>query len=142
MLTEIPHRNIVRLHEFCFHMLHKFLIYEFIERGSLASSLRSNEGAVELDWIKRVKVIKGVAHALSYMHHDCNPPTVHRGISTNNILINWNFEACVSDFGTARLLKPDSSNWSTLVGTYGYVAPGKLFNRMLISFSPFPLFSF
>ncbi|XXG89765.1 hypothetical protein AAC387_Pa12g1690 [Persea americana] len=86
MLTEIPHRNIVRLHGFCFHMLHKFLIYEFIERGSLASFLRSNEGAVELVWVKR-NVIKGVAHALSYMHHDCSPPIVHRDISTNNILI-------------------------------------------------------
>ncbi|RWR96585.1 MDIS1-interacting receptor like kinase 2-like protein [Cinnamomum micranthum f. kanehirae] len=129
MLTEIRHRNIVRLHGFCFHMLHKFLIYEFIERGSLARFLRNNEGAVELDWVKRVKVIKGVAHALSYMHHDCIPPIVHRDISTNNILINWNFEACVSDFGTARVLKPDSSNWTTLAGTYGCIAPELAYTR-------------
>jgi hypothetical protein len=27
--------------------------------------------------------------------------------------------ACVSDFGIARMLKPDSSNWSELAGTYG-----------------------
>ncbi|RWR97676.1 putative LRR receptor-like serine/threonine-protein kinase isoform X1 [Cinnamomum micranthum f. kanehirae] len=33
------------------------------------------------------------------------------------------YEASISDFGTARLLKPDSSNWSTLAGTYGYIAP-------------------
>ncbi|RWR96590.1 MDIS1-interacting receptor like kinase 2-like protein [Cinnamomum micranthum f. kanehirae] len=123
VLTQIRHRNIVRLYGFCFHEQHKFLIYEFIERGSLASCLRSNQGAVELDWIKRVKVVKGVAHALSYMHHDCIPPLVHRDISTNNILLTSNFEACVSDFGTARLLKPDSSNWTTLAGTYGCIAP-------------------
>ncbi|RWR97626.1 putative LRR receptor-like serine/threonine-protein kinase isoform X1 [Cinnamomum micranthum f. kanehirae] len=32
-------------------------------------------------------------------------------------------QAHISDFGTARLLNPDSSNWSTLAGTCGYIAP-------------------
>ncbi|KAH7856914.1 hypothetical protein Vadar_006839 [Vaccinium darrowii] len=32
-------------------------------------------------------------------------------------------EACVSDFGMARFLKPDSSNWTAVAGTYGYIAP-------------------
>ncbi|RWR97623.1 putative LRR receptor-like serine/threonine-protein kinase isoform X2 [Cinnamomum micranthum f. kanehirae] len=32
-------------------------------------------------------------------------------------------QAHISDFGTARLLKPDSSNWSTLAGTCGSIAP-------------------
>ncbi|XXG89756.1 hypothetical protein AAC387_Pa12g1684 [Persea americana] len=133
VLTEIRHRNIVRLYGFCLHGEHKFLIYEFIGRGSLASFLRSNQAAVELDWIKRVKVVKGVAHALSYLHHDCIPPIVHRDISTNNILLRWNFEACVSDFGATRLLKPDSSNWTTLAGTYGCIAPGELIYSLSMS---------
>ena len=33
------------------------------------------------------------------------------------------YKAFVSDFGIARMLKPDSSNWSALAGTYGYIAP-------------------
>ncbi|XP_058105287.1 MDIS1-interacting receptor like kinase 2-like [Magnolia sinica] len=94
-----------------------------MERGSLASILSGNEGAVELDWVKRMRVIRGVAHALSYMHHDRIPPIVHRDLSSKNILLGFEFEARVSDFGTARLLNPDSSNWSILAGTYGYVAP-------------------
>ncbi|XP_058083781.1 MDIS1-interacting receptor like kinase 2-like [Magnolia sinica] len=71
----------------------------------------------------RVKIIKGVALALSYMHHDCTPPIVHRDLSSNNVLLNSELEASVSDFGTARLLIPDSSNWTMLAGTYGYIAP-------------------
>ena len=90
---------------------------------------------MELDWIKRMKVIKGVAYALSYMHHDCNPPIVHRDLSCNNILLDTDFEACVSDFGIARLLKLDLSNWSTLAGTCGYSAPGKLFQYYAYFFS-------
>ncbi|XP_058094901.1 MDIS1-interacting receptor like kinase 2-like isoform X3 [Magnolia sinica] len=122
-LTEIRHRNIVKFYGFCSHARCSFLVYEYMERGSLASILSSSEGAVELDWVKRIKVIRGIAHALSYMHHDRTPSIVHRDLSSNNILLDLEFEACISDFGTARLLKPDSSNWSALAGTCGYVAP-------------------
>ncbi|KAJ8759813.1 hypothetical protein K2173_009914 [Erythroxylum novogranatense] len=34
-LTEIRHRNIVKLYGFCVHDLHSFLVYEFLEGGSL-----------------------------------------------------------------------------------------------------------
>ena len=124
-LTEIRHRNIVKLLGFCFNEEHMFFIYEFMERGNLADILSSKE-AKELNWETRVRIIKGVAYALSYMHHDCVPPIIHRDISSKNILLSSDFEACVSDFGTAKFLKPDSSNWTTIAGTYGYLAPGKL----------------
>ncbi|KAK9019259.1 hypothetical protein V6N11_053785 [Hibiscus sabdariffa] len=123
MLSEIRHKNIVKLHGFCLHNRCMFLIYEYMPRGSLFSVFVDDAEAVELDWIKRVKVIKDIACALSYLHHDCHPPIVHRDISSNNILLNSDFEARVSDFGTARLLDPNSSNQTMLVGTYGYVAP-------------------
>ncbi|XP_058111345.1 MDIS1-interacting receptor like kinase 2-like [Magnolia sinica] len=122
-LTEIRHRNIVKLYGFCCHARCSFLVYEYMERGSLANILSNDEGAAQLDWTLRVKIVKGVAHALSYMHHDCTLPIVHRDLSSNNVLLNSELEASVSDFGTARLLIPDSSNWNTLAGTYGYIAP-------------------
>ncbi|KAJ0048931.1 hypothetical protein Pint_16730 [Pistacia integerrima] len=122
-LTEIRHRNIVKFFGFCSHSRHSFLVYEYLERGNLAAILSNKAGALELDWSKRVNIIKGVAHALSYMHHDCFPPIVHRDISSKNVLLDMEYEAHVSDFGTAKLLKPDSSNWTQLAGTYGYVAP-------------------
>ncbi|XP_038977675.1 MDIS1-interacting receptor like kinase 2-like, partial [Phoenix dactylifera] len=107
---------------FCSNGRHKFLVCEYMERGSLANILRS-EGAAELDWSKRVDAVKHIAHALSYMHHDCAPPLVHRDITSKNILLDSEYKACISDFGIARLLKPDSSNWSILAGTRGYLAP-------------------
>ena len=73
-----------------------------------------------------MNVVKGIANALSYMHHDCALPIIHRDISSNNILLDSKFEAFVSDFGTARLLDPNSSNHTLLAGTYGYIAPNKL----------------
>ncbi|KAL5563793.1 hypothetical protein UlMin_033540 [Ulmus minor] len=123
ILTEIRHRNIVKLYGFCLHNKCMFFIYEYMEKGSLFQVLSSNVEALELDWSKRVNIIKDTAHALAYMHHDCTQPIVHRDVTTTNILLNSANEACVSDFGTARLLDPDSSNITALAGTYGYLAP-------------------
>ncbi|XP_035544777.1 MDIS1-interacting receptor like kinase 2-like [Juglans regia] len=123
VLTEIRHRNIVKLLGFCVHKECRFLIYEYMERGSLFCVLRNVDEAMELDWSKRVNIIKGTAHALSYMHHECIPTIVHRDISSNNILLNSEFQGFISDFGTAKLLDPDSSNQTLVAGTYGYIAP-------------------
>ncbi|MBA0623813.1 hypothetical protein Godav_009249, partial [Gossypium davidsonii] len=95
----------------------------YLEKGSLATNLSNEEAGKELDWDKRVNIIKGFAHALSYLHHDYSPPIVHRDLTSNNILLDLEFEAHILDFGMAKLLKPDSSNWTNLTGTYGYVAP-------------------
>jgi hypothetical protein len=124
VLMGIRHRNIVKLYGFCSHAKHSFLVYEFVERGSLRKVLNDEEQAVKMDWEKRMNLIKGVANALSYMHHDCSPPIIHRDISSNNVLLDSEYEAHVSDFGTARLLMPDSSNWTSFAGTFGYTAPG------------------
>ena len=123
-LTEIKHRNIVKLFGFCSQGAHTFLVYEFMERGSVSDILRSDDYAKELDWEKRIRIIKGVADALCYMHNDCVPPLIHRDISSKNVLLDSQLEARVSDFGTAKFLNPDSSNWTAVAGTYGYVAPG------------------
>nr|DAD29319.1 TPA_asm: hypothetical protein HUJ06_030787 [Nelumbo nucifera] len=122
-LTEIRHRNIVKLYGFCSHANCSFFIYEYLERGSLAKVLGSMEHAKELDWSKRINVIRAVANALSYMHHDCLPPIVHQDISSKNILLDLEYEARVSDFGIAKLLKLNSANCTSLAGTHGYIAP-------------------
>ncbi|KAK7809584.1 mdis1-interacting receptor like kinase 2, partial [Quercus suber] len=123
MLTEIRHRNIVKLHGYCLHKRCMFLVYQYMERGSLFCILSDDVEALELDWPKRMNIIKSIAHALSYMHHECNPVIIHCDISSNNMLLNSELEAFVSNFGTARLLDPDSSNQTLVVGTYGYIAP-------------------
>ncbi|PHT39554.1 hypothetical protein CQW23_18408 [Capsicum baccatum] len=122
-LTGINHRNIVNLYGYFSHAQHSFLVYEYVERGNLSSILSNEVDSKKLDWLKRVNIIKGVAFALSYMHQDCSLPIVHRDISSSNILLDSEYETRVSDFGIAKLLKPDSSNFTALAGTYGYVAP-------------------
>ncbi|XP_057518365.1 MDIS1-interacting receptor like kinase 2-like [Amaranthus tricolor] len=122
-LTKMRHRNIVKLHGFCFHPQHSLLVCEYLERGSLGNLLKNEKEAIELNWEKRVNVIKGIAYAICYLHYDCSPPIIHRDISSNNVLLDVNYEARVSDFGTARLISQESSNFTELAGTFGYIAP-------------------
>ncbi|PSR87659.1 MDIS1-interacting receptor like kinase [Actinidia chinensis var. chinensis] len=124
MLTNVRHKSIVKLYGFCLHNRCMFLIYKYMERGSLFCALRLDVEAMEIGWTQRVNIVEAIAHALSYLHHDCTPPIVHRDLSSNNILLNSQLEAFVSDFGTARLLYSNSSNQTLIAGTYGYIAPG------------------
>ncbi|PIN02344.1 Non-specific serine/threonine protein kinase [Handroanthus impetiginosus] len=133
ILSQIRHQNIVKLFGYCLHKRCMFLIYDYMERGSLFCVLRYENEALDLDWIKRVNVVKSIAHALSYMHHDCTPPILHRDVSTNNILLNSKLEARLSDFGIARVLDPNSSNQTQIAGTRGYIAPGHQGNCCIYS---------
>ncbi|KAJ9183005.1 hypothetical protein P3X46_006927 [Hevea brasiliensis] len=123
LLTKIRHKNIVKLHGFCLFKRSMFLVYEYLERGSLFSILRNDDEAVELDWTKRISIVEAMGQALSYMHHDCATPIVHRDISSNKILLNSELWGSVSNFGVARFLHPDSSNRTIVGGTCGYIAP-------------------
>ena len=118
-LTHIRHRNIIEFYGFSSFVENSFLVYEFMEKGSLRNILSNDEEAEKLDWMVRLNVVKGVAKALSYMHHDCSPPIIHRDISSNNVLLDSEYEAHVSDFSTTRFLKSDSSNWTSMAGTFG-----------------------
>ncbi|KAE8664860.1 hypothetical protein F3Y22_tig00112738pilonHSYRG00687 [Hibiscus syriacus] len=92
MLTEIRHRNIIKLHGFCSH------------RGLGEACAR-------------------LAHAIAYLHHDRTPPIIHRDISSSNVFLEAGFEPKLSDIGTAKLLDPNSSKWTAVVGSIGYMAP-------------------
>ncbi|KAB2603852.1 LRR receptor-like serine/threonine-protein kinase [Pyrus ussuriensis x Pyrus communis] len=125
-LINIRHRNIIRLYGFCSRRGCIFLLYEYFERGSLGKSLYGVEGVTELGWATRVKILKGLAHALSYLHNNCSPPIVHRDVTVNNVLLDQDFEPRLSDFGTARMVSANSSNWTHIVGSFGYMAPGNV----------------
>ncbi|KAM0876600.1 hypothetical protein ACQ4PT_036068 [Festuca glaucescens] len=122
-LMHIRHRNIAKLFGYCSAPQGRFLVYEYMDRGSLASYLKSKETAIELVWARRLNIIKDIAHALSYMHHGCFAPIVHRDIKSSNILLDVEFRACISDFGITKILDVDASNCTRLAGTKGYLAP-------------------
>ena len=89
--------------------------------------LNNDELTQEFDWAKRLNVVKGVASALSYMHHDCSHPIIYRDTSSKNVLLDSKYEAHLSDFGATRIMSSNTSYWTSFAGTFGYIAPGILF---------------
>lgn len=84
-LTEVRHRNIVKLYGFCSWRDCLYLVYEYADRGSLRKELYGVEGQTQvLGWDARVKIVQELAHAISYLHNDCSSPIVHRDITLNN----------------------------------------------------------
>jgi len=139
ILSNIRHINIVKLLCCISNDDSMLLVYEYLEKQSLdkwlhmksKSSSSTLSGLVQnqvvLDWPKRLKIAIGTAQGLSYMHHDCSPPIVHRDVKTSNILLDAHFNAKVADFGLARILiKPEELNtMSAVIGSFGYIAPGE-----------------
>lgn len=69
----------------------KFLVYKYMPNGDLSSSLYKKTNTVDdslqsLDWITRLKIALGAAEGLSYLHHECNPPLVHRYVRSYFLL--------------------------------------------------------
>jgi Leucine-rich repeat (LRR) protein len=126
------HRNLVRLLGFIKRDEVGLLLYEYVPKGNLHSALHSTNGGsdLHLTWEARLRIAKGVACGLAYLHHDYDAPIVHRDIKSSNVLLDDELEAHISDFGLAKVLgmQQESKRWLSsqiVLGTYGYIAPGK-----------------
>ncbi|GKU94966.1 hypothetical protein SLEP1_g8387 [Rubroshorea leprosula] len=123
-LGRIRHRHIVRLLGFCSNHETNLLVYEYMPNGSLGEVLHGKKGG-HLHWDTRYKIAVEAAKGLCYLHHDCSPLIVHRDVKSNNILLDFNFEAHVADFGLAKFLQDSGTSecMSAIAGSYGYIAP-------------------
>ncbi|KAH7431528.1 hypothetical protein KP509_08G053800 [Ceratopteris richardii] len=134
-LGRLHHRHLVRLHGFCIKGHERFLVYEYMENGSLREHLQGAETKNPLTWQSRLQIAIDVASALEYLHCYCEPPLCHRDIKSSNILLDDKLTAKVADFGLAHAApKSNSSVQQTttdIQGTPGYMDPEYLTTRRL-----------
>ncbi|XP_051125229.1 receptor-like protein kinase HSL1 [Andrographis paniculata] len=124
-LGKIRHKNIVKLWCCCTTRDCKLLVYEYMPNGSLGDLLHSTKAGL-LDWPVRFKIAMDAAEGLSYLHHDCSPPIVHRDVKSNNILLDADYGARVADFGVATVVDANAKgtkSMSVIAGSCGYIAP-------------------
>ncbi|MBA0617757.1 hypothetical protein Godav_027178 [Gossypium davidsonii] len=126
MLSLLHHPNLVNLIGYCSDGDQRLLVYEYMPLGSLDDHLLDiSPSQKPLDWYARMKIARGAAKGLEYLHDKANPPVIYRDLKSANILLDHEYNAKLSDFGLAKLgPQGDKTHVSSRVmGTYGYCAP-------------------
>ncbi|XBI61093.1 hypothetical protein VPH35_041937 [Triticum aestivum] len=100
-IGSIHHINLVRLIGFCGEKSHRLLVYD-----------------------TRCKIITHIAKGLAYLHEECMKKIAHLDVKPQNILLDDDFDAKLSDFGLCKLIDRDMSQvFTRMRGTPGYLAP-------------------
>uniref|UniRef100_A0A8I7BBB3 Protein kinase domain-containing protein n=1 Tax=Hordeum vulgare subsp. vulgare TaxID=112509 RepID=A0A8I7BBB3_HORVV len=78
-LSMAQHENLVPLWGYCIQGNSRFLVYSYMENGSLDDWLhnKDDDASSSLDWPTRLKIAKGASLGLSHIHDVCNPQIVH-----------------------------------------------------------------
>ncbi|CAA6667472.1 unnamed protein product [Spirodela intermedia] len=125
ILMKINHFNIISLSGFCSHLGTCYLVYEYMENGSLRDWIIHKDRSKVLPWIQRIKIALDVAIGLDHLHGYTEPPCVHKDVKSSNILLDGDFRAKVANFGLFRPAAGGGEFPPTrhIVGTVGYMAP-------------------
>jgi tRNA A-37 threonylcarbamoyl transferase component Bud32 len=118
-VATLSHPNIVTVIDRGEHDGRQFIVFEYIE-GENLKRLIERRGPAPVD--QALELAMQISRGLSFAHQQ---GLVHRDVKPQNILLNGDGQAKVTDFGIARSLdvKHGMTQTGTVLGTSDYIAP-------------------
>jgi eukaryotic-like serine/threonine-protein kinase len=118
-VAQLQHPNIVTVIDRGEENGRQYIVFEYID-GENLKELVVRKG--RLDVRTALEIALEIAHGLSFAHEH---GLVHRDVKPQNVLLNGDGGAKVTDFGIARSLDVERSvtQTGTVLGTSNYIAP-------------------
>ena len=118
-VAQLAHPNIVTVIDRGDDGGRQFIVFEYID-GQTLKEVVDAEGALPIDEVLRLGT--GIAAGLAFAHER---GIVHRDVKPQNVLMNGDGRAKVTDFGIARSLDVEHgvTETGTVLGTSNYIAP-------------------
>ncbi|ESR56042.1 hypothetical protein CICLE_v10024273mg, partial [Citrus x clementina] len=133
VVSQINHKNVVKILGVCLETKVPLLVYEFVPNGTLFEHIHDKSSQVLRNWRTCLRIAAEIASALDYLHSLASPPIIHGDVKSTNILLDDNYKAKLADFGSSMLISSDNQTAMTTkkIGTFfnldpEYVITGKL----------------
>ncbi|KAL7590722.1 hypothetical protein Lser_V15G36095 [Lactuca serriola] len=122
-LGKIRHQNLLALRAYYLGPKgEKLIVFDYMPKGSLATFLHARGPNTPVNWPTRMRIMKGMARGLHNLHTNQN--IIHGNLTSNNVLLDDDFNPQIADFGLSRLMTAAANtNVIATAGALGYRAP-------------------
>lgn len=129
--VNLNHGNVVSIYDFGIEKGQFFIVMQFIEGKSLRQVIGDlKKKSLQLSIENIVYIAREIANGLDHAHRCINGSTgkplniIHRDMSPQNVMISFDGEVKVIDFGIAKAeSKLETTKAGTLKGKYHYMSP-------------------
>jgi serine/threonine-protein kinase len=132
--ANLAHPNIVHIYELFKEGSGYVIAMEYVRGGTVLSLLRAFEarGARGLPYGPVVRIAASVCDALYYAYNEPDADgvprhVIHRDVSPSNVLVGYDGQVKLADFGIAKALADERATQATTIkGKYGYLTPEQI----------------
>ncbi|KAI9124659.1 hypothetical protein K1719_004581 [Acacia pycnantha] len=109
-IGRLSHPNLLPLVAYYYRQDEKFLVTDYVKHGSLAVRLHGYQGLGQpcLDWLTRLKIVRGIAKGLEYLYKEM-PSLIapHGHLKSSNVLLGESFEPLLNDYGLVPVINQE-----------------------------------
>ncbi|KAK8660672.1 hypothetical protein V6N13_051587 [Hibiscus sabdariffa] len=131
-IGNLKHPNVMTPLAFYFRKEEKLIVSEYMPHGSLLHALHDNQEPfhAKLTWENRLKIIKGIAEGLGYIHTQLATNVVpHGNLKTSNVLLTETYDPLLTNYGFHPFINSDRVSQRL----FAYKSPECLQNQQHVS---------